>query len=87
VIEELMKNTVLEGTASACQIDGITVCGKTGTAEVDNEEPHAWFVGYIADESAPYAIAVIVENAGTGAGVAVPIAREVLVSCLEISNE
>ncbi|MDR0530927.1 MAG: penicillin-binding protein [Oscillospiraceae bacterium] len=55
---------------------GLELCGKTGTAEVDGERPHAWFVGFA--RNAPYAIVVVGENAGGGQSVAFEIAAKVL---------
>lgn len=82
-LTELMRGCVANGTASGAALGGVTVCGKTGTAEVDNEESHAWFVGFIDSEQTPYAVAVVLENAGSGAAAAVPVARSVLQACLE----
>ena len=57
---------------------GLTVCGKTGTAEVGNGTSHAWFTGFLLDEAHPYAFIVFVENGGGGLSVATPIANTVL---------
>ena len=83
-ITEMMLGVVENGTGSGCQISGVRICGKTGTAEVADEAPHAWFVGFIDEEETPYAIAVILENAGTGSSVAVPVARSILEKCIEV---
>lgn len=78
VLQEYMRLVVQSGTGTAANIPGIKVCGKTGSAEVDTQEnTNAWFVGYLAEESHPYAIAVVVEDAGGGGSVAAPIARQV----------
>lgn len=57
---------------------GLDLRAKSGTAEVGADRPHAWFVGYNADPQAPYAFAVCVENAGSGASNAGPVARAIL---------
>lgn len=58
---------------------GLTMCGKTGTAEVVNKKDTALFLGFSADENFPYAIIVIVEDCGSyGATTAIPIANTVL---------
>lgn len=58
---------------------GLTMCGKTGTAEVANKKDTALFVGFSSDESFPYAVIVIVEDCGSfGATTAIPIANKVL---------
>ncbi len=84
-VRDLMVQVVENGTGKAAQIDGITVAGKTGTAQtVDGAFPHAWFVAFAPAEAPKYAIAVIVENGGnmggdaTGGHLAAPIAKKVL---------
>ena len=58
---------------------GITMCGKTGTAEVsENEKPHSWFLGFSQDADCPLAIVVVVENGGWGSATAIPIAADVM---------
>ncbi|MDD4909918.1 MAG: penicillin-binding protein 2 [Candidatus Omnitrophica bacterium] len=54
------------GTASILSgIPGLTVSGKTGTAQVGSRQPHAWFVGYSPQEGAKAAFCVFLENAGS----------------------
>ena len=82
-----MKATVEGGTGSRAAIDGYTVCGKTGSAEISDDksvETHAWFVGYITNDNAPYAISVVVENGGSGGGVAAPLARKTLQKAINL---
>jgi peptidoglycan glycosyltransferase len=80
----MMEQVVEGGTGTAAQIDGVTVAGKTGTAQ-NSGAPHAWFIAFAPAEAPRYAVAVIVPNGGstndpeaTGGAVAAPIAREVL---------
>jgi penicillin-binding protein 2 len=77
-----MEDVVSKGTARGAQIEGVAVCGKTGTAEnkarIDGKvvqlKDHSLFVGFAPRDNPKIAIAVIVENAGFGATYAVPIA-------------
>ncbi|QQR98098.1 MAG: hypothetical protein IPK18_00745 [Sphingobacteriales bacterium] len=73
VIDGLEK-VVLQGTARVAKIEGISVCGKTGTAENPHGKDHSIFSGFAPKENPKIAIAVFVENAGFGATYAAPIA-------------
>lgn len=57
---------------------GLSMHAKTGTAEVDNNESHAWFAGFITNSGAPLAFVVLVEHGGSGFSAASPIANTVL---------
>lgn len=82
VLNEMMQNVVREGTGTAAALAGISVAGKTGTAEVPRGN-QAWFIGFAPAERPRYAIAVTVEQTtGEGGTVAAPIARDVLQSLL-----
>lgn len=81
-LQALMVETVQSGTGTKADVSGYTVGGKTGTAQVNSSggalAPHSWFVGYIQDESCPLAIAVIVENGGSGSSAAASLAGKTL---------
>ena len=81
-IEEDMIRVVRSGTGTRAALEGgYVVAGKTGSAEVNGEDgvsAHAWFVGYITNENAPYAVSVVVEHGGSGGSVAAPLARKAL---------
>lgn len=65
-------------TAYATSGLAVTVAGKTGTAEVEGEEPHSWFVAFAPVDEPRFAVAVVVENGGAGAEAAAPIGVAVL---------
>ncbi|WP_143304580.1 penicillin-binding protein 2 [Chitinophaga vietnamensis] len=77
-----MTDVVESGTGRVAQIEGITIGGKTGTAEnygiVNGKrtklQNHALFVAFAPAEKPRIAISVIVENSGFGAKYAAPIA-------------
>ena len=75
-IKEFMKKVVNEGTGKTSAIQGIQVAGKTGSAENEGENPHAWYVGFAPSENPQIAVSVIVENSGTSTRYAAPIARQ-----------
>ncbi|MBP1576422.1 MAG: penicillin-binding protein, partial [Oscillospiraceae bacterium] len=63
---------------------GLTVCAKSGTAEVGGgKKPNALFTGFVADEEYPLAFFIVVEEGGFGSQTAAPIAGEVLRACIE----
>ena len=85
----MMVNVVEDGTATAAQIDGIEVAGKTGTAEVsDGVNPHTWFIGFAPANDPQVAVAVFVANGGnsaseaTGGRVSAPIGRAIMEAVL-----
>ena len=66
------------GTAGLARINGIDVCGKTGTVEnfigSVKQKNHSVFIAFAPMENPQIAIAVFVENAGFGGTWAAPIA-------------
>ena len=92
-LTQMMVSVVENGTGKAAQIPGVTVAGKTGTAETGHDTaPHAWFVGFAPAENPVIAVAVIVENGGdlgseaTGGRVAAPIAKAVMQKAIELAG-
>jgi penicillin-binding protein 2 len=79
------------GTGWRAQLSDVTVCGKTGSAQVvahsrliranatEAMQPHGWFVAFAPAEHPRIALAVLVEHGGSGAEAAAPVAREILV--------
>lgn len=77
-IGQMMRKTV-ENKYGDYNFQGLSMCGKTGTAEVgDEEKPHSWFVGFSQNEKCPIAIVVVAENGGWGSSTALPIASKVM---------
>tara|TARA_B100000902_G_scaffold392028_1_gene443730 strand:- start:670 stop:1137 length:468 start_codon:yes stop_codon:yes gene_type:complete len=62
------------GTAQRARIDGIKVCGKTGTAENPHGKDHSVFIAFAPKNDPQIAVAVYVENSGFGGTWAAPIA-------------
>jgi penicillin-binding protein 2 len=62
------------GTARSARVEGIAMCGKTGTAQNPHGDNHSMFAGFAPKDNAKIAIAVVVENGGYGSTYAAPIA-------------
>lgn len=79
VLKKFMREVVTNGTGGAANIEGLDICGKTGTAEhSEGGAPHSWFIGFAPYQDPQIAVAVIVENGGLGGGEAARIAAEVI---------
>jgi cell division protein FtsI/penicillin-binding protein 2 len=80
----MMEAVVSEGTGRSAAIPGVTVAGKTGTAEVGpaNVPTDAWFIAFAPVGHPKVAVAVLVIKGGVGGDVAAPIARQVLEDAL-----
>ena len=76
-----LRNNV-ENKYGSENFGGLTVCAKTGTAEVGGEKkPNAMLVGFATDPEYPLAFIVCAEDAGYGSTVCIPIAGQVLSAC------
>jgi penicillin-binding protein 2 len=83
------------GTGWRARIDGLDVCGKTGSAQVVARArlqkggaptsilPHAWFMSFAPKENARIALLVLVEHGGSGGEAAAPVARQILQAYLQ----
>lgn len=79
LITDLMVDTVDYGTANNLTDVGVTVAGKTGSAEAAYHGEmvvHGWFTGFFPAEEPQYVITVFVESGGSGRGSAVPLFRQ-----------
>jgi len=74
--EEIAKGmglVVSKGTGRSAQVEGIEVCGKTGTSQNKKGKDHAIFIAFAPKYKPKIAIAVVVENGGFGGTASAPI--------------
>lgn len=84
-LTDMMVSVVEQGSGQLAAVPGVSVAGKTGTAEFgDSGAAHAWFTGFAPADDPQVAVAVVVESATdnwtgeTGGQVAAPVARAML---------
>lgn len=93
VLQEMMVSTVTDGTAGQAAIDGVTVGGKTGTAETCADcRPYAWFVSFGERDGRQVAVAVMLQNVDenvtiSGGGLGGPVARAVMEQALGVESD
>jgi cell division protein FtsI/penicillin-binding protein 2 len=87
-IAAAMRSVVTGGTGRRAMMGVHTsVAGKTGTAQMDEGEPHSWFTGfapYNSDAAGRIAFAVVVEHGGYGALAAAPVAKDIVNAAVEL---
>ncbi len=72
-VVEAMYDVIEKGTGRYYgQIEGIDVCGKTGTVQNPHGDDHSLFIAFAPKENPQIAVAVIIENAGYGSVWAAP---------------
>jgi penicillin-binding protein A len=84
-LTQMMVDVVENGTGTNSQIPGVSVAGKTGTANsAEDRAPYAWMLAFAPADDPKVAVAVLVEQTGVGRdeisgnGLAGPIAKSVM---------
>lgn len=80
-IRQAMRGVIADpnGTARyAFQGSNLSVAAKTGSAEVQGPDAHAWFASFAPAENPEVVLVVMVEEKGMGSEVAAPVARKIL---------
>ena len=73
-----MELAVTAGTARRSYVPGLDICGKTGTSQNPFGEDHSVFFGFAPKNDPKIAVAVYVENAGSGGAFAAPISSFIM---------
>jgi penicillin-binding protein 2 len=88
-IKDALSDVVSRGTAAGAQIKGLTIAGKTGTAQVNGQKDNAWFVGYAPADDPKIVVAIIVEeglHGSSAARVATKLMERYLKTTLTMAN-
>jgi penicillin-binding protein A len=99
LVQTMMIAVVAFGTGTAAQIPGVTVAGKTGTAELTNttapstnpnapppsspKNTDAWFVGYAPVGAPRIVVGALFPEQGAGGATAAPAVHDVLLAALQ----
>ena len=85
ILTDIMVSGVEDGAAINAAIRGVSVAGKTGTAENGPDDPYSlWFTGFAPADNPALVVAVVIEDGGgqgqasSGSALAAPIGRIVL---------
>jgi peptidoglycan glycosyltransferase len=88
-VRQMMIDAVERGVSSNARIDGVTVAGKTGTAQNGEDDPYTlWFTGFAPAENPRVVVAVVIEDGGgrgqngRGNTLAAPVAKKVIQAVL-----
>lgn len=88
VMRRALVDVITQGTGkSAFRGFGVSVAGKTGTAQVAGKDDYAWFTALAPAADPQYAVAVVIEQGGGGGAVAAPAARQILAQLFGLKIE
>lgn len=77
IVKSAMRETILTGSGKALSSMPIALAGKTGTAQVGGDSTHAWFTSFAPYDDPKLVVTVLMEKAGEGDEVAVPVAKKI----------
>ena len=95
LLHDAMLGETEEGTGKAAQVPGLRICGKTGTAQVQDSANRLtgynyWFASFAPYENPVYAVVVMVQIpgplAGFGGSLCAPVAHDVYEEIMKKQN-
>jgi len=74
-----------QGWANGAKPQGVSIGGKTGTAEnATGNLPHAWFIGFAPADNPRVVVALVKEAAGSSTAEADPVAKAIFQAALDV---
>jgi penicillin-binding protein 2 len=90
IVRDAMLDETQNGTGKPADVPGLSICGKTGTAQVQDEsgrifEHNYWFASFAPYENPKYAVVVMVQSksGGSGGGTCAPIAHDIYAALVQ----
>lgn len=100
VIEGMWRSVNAGGTGAGAFVDGLNVCGKTGSTELVSKETaerlaragkviktHSWFSGFAPRTSPKIVVTVLIEYGGGGGATAAPVAGQIFRAFEELTKK
>ncbi len=75
-----------EAFAHSAAISGLELAGKTGTAQVGNDQETGWFVCYTPVSDPTFLLLIGIENSSKGSKEAIEVAREILINYYQLEE-
>jgi penicillin-binding protein 2 len=94
VRKAMLADVEEDGTGRAAAVPGMSICGKTGTAQVKNEHNETigettWFLSFAPYDEPRYAVVVMVEmeaRRGSGGGTCGPVAKGIYIAIRDLER-
>jgi penicillin-binding protein 2 len=94
ILREAMLGETENGTGKPAQVPGLEICGKTGTAQVQNQSGELvghnfWFASFAPYQNPKYAVVVMVQKGpggGSGGVICAPIAHDIYTEIVKKEN-
>jgi penicillin-binding protein 2 len=90
IVRQSLLGVIERGTGKLAGVSGLSVAGKTGTAEFQTKNGRinrAWFIGFAPFDQPTVALAVVIEDGASGSHTAAPVAHEILGKVFQKKSE